>query len=193
MRASPHKHWVWAVLLPSLPLVSRLIMLCTIQWCFVEVALPLKNRACAVLLLWLCELRACFLGLYYHKRRNHRRKKGLDRSRSGFTTHSVVFSIWFAFSSYTYVVVTCAIILEWCYYAGAVASFLLFPWWPGRMSSALARLLTLRLPCIGWVSSEPFCSVLNRVPLSLIFCPVLPRKDWQPLDILLTLPSLTIA
>ena len=76
LRALPHKHWVCAVLLPSLPLVSRLIMLCTIQWCFVEVALPLKNRACGVLLLWLCELHAGFLGLYYHKRRNHRRKKG---------------------------------------------------------------------------------------------------------------------
>ena len=179
MRALPHNHWVCAVLLPSFPLVSRLIMWCTIQWCFVEVALPLKKRACGVLLLWLCELHAGFLGLYYQKRRNHRRKKGRQGKqnkttppprpcpslRFGSATDSVIFSHCFAFSSYTYVVVTCAIILELCYYAGAVTSFLFFPWWSGRKSNALARLLTLRLPSLGWVSSEPFSLSLTVLRL----------------------------
>ena len=197
MRALPHKHWFCAVLLSSLPLVARLIMLCTIQWCFVEVALPLKNRLvkyCSfgsvsytlvflVYTILVTDLGEgadegggeCPLILYRKEEITEGRKAGranktkprppppppLDRSRSGFTTASVIFSIWFAFSSHTYVVVTSAIILELCYYAGAVASFPLFPWWPGRMSHALARLLTLRLPSLGWVSSEPFCFSLT--------------------------------
>ena len=85
--------------------------------------------------------------------------------RFGSATDSVIFSHCFAFSSYTYVVVTCAIILELCYYAGAVTSFLFFPWWSGRKSNALARLLTLRLPSLGWVSSEPFSLSLTVLRL----------------------------
>ena len=80
-------------------------------------------------------------------------------------TDSVIFSHCFAFSSYTYVVVTCAIVLELYYYAVAVTSFLLLPSWPGRMSNALARLLTLRLPSLGWVSSEPFILSLTVLRL----------------------------
>ena len=116
-----------------------------------------------------------FLVCTIKKRRNHRRKKGRQGKqnkttppplpclslRFGSANDSVIFSHCFAFSSYTYVVVTCAIILELCYYAGPVTSFLFFPWWSGRESNALARLLTLRLPS----SSEPFSLSLTVLRL----------------------------
>ena len=176
MRALPHNHWVCAVLLPSFPLVSRLILWCTIQRCFVEVPLPLKKPglwSTTPLALWVTRWFSWFV-LSKKEEITEGRKAGRASKtklpppplpclilRFGSANDSVIFSHCFAFSSYTYVVVTCAIILELCYYAGPVTSFLFFPWWSGRESNALARLLTLRLPS----SSEPFSLSLTVLRL----------------------------
>ena len=123
--------------------------------------MPLKCRACALLFLWLGVIVTVFLVC---------------------TIQLYVDSPpFFAFSLYTYVLMTCAITLDLCYYALAVCV----------LSSS--GLLKLRLLSLGWVSSETILFLLNRVPLSLIFYPVLPLKGWQLLYILFTHSSLTIA
>ena len=62
------------------------------------------------------------------------------------------------------------------------------------MSNTLVRLLTLRLPSLGWVLARLlrlFSFVFSLVRLSFVFCfAVFPLEGWQPVDIFIhVLPS----